>query len=50
MPGETGASDQLLRRAAAGGIKEEATGMRSVRALRRLKGILDGLGGDGLEL
>jgi hypothetical protein len=32
------------------GIKEEATGMRSVRALRQLKAILDSLGGDWLEL
>ena len=31
------------------GIKEKAAGMRYVRALRRLKGILDGLGGDWLE-
>ena len=29
-------------------IKEKAAGMRYVRALRRLKGILDGLGGDWL--
>jgi RNA polymerase sigma-70 factor, ECF subfamily len=31
------------------GIKEKAAGMRYVRALRRLKGILSGLGGDWLE-
>jgi RNA polymerase sigma-70 factor (ECF subfamily) len=31
------------------GIKEKAAGMRYVRALRRLKGILDGLGGGWLE-
>jgi RNA polymerase sigma-70 factor (ECF subfamily) len=31
------------------GIKEEAAGMRSVRALRRLKEILDALGGEWLE-
>ena len=31
------------------GIKESAAGKRYVRALRRLKGILDGLGGDWLE-
>ena len=31
------------------GIKEKAAGMRYVRALRRLKEILDGLGGDWLE-
>jgi RNA polymerase sigma-70 factor (ECF subfamily) len=32
------------------GIKEKAAGMRYVRALRRLKEILDGLGGDWLGL
>ena len=31
------------------GIKEKAAGMRYVRALRRLKGILDGLGGEWRE-
>jgi RNA polymerase sigma-70 factor (ECF subfamily) len=31
------------------GIKEKAAGMRYVRALRRLKGIMDGLGGGWLE-
>jgi RNA polymerase sigma-70 factor (ECF subfamily) len=31
------------------GIQESAAGKRYVRALRRLKGILDGLGGDWLE-
>jgi RNA polymerase sigma-70 factor (ECF subfamily) len=31
------------------GIKEKAAGMRYVRALRRLKGVLDGLGGGWLE-
>ena len=31
------------------GIKEKAAGMRYVRALRRLKDILSGLGGDWLE-
>jgi RNA polymerase sigma-70 factor (ECF subfamily) len=31
------------------GIAEKAAGMRYVRALRRLKGILDGLGGEWLE-
>jgi RNA polymerase sigma-70 factor (ECF subfamily) len=31
------------------GIKEKAAGMRYVRALRRLKEILSGLGGDWLE-
>ena len=31
-------------------IVEKATGMRSLRALRRLEGIRDGRGGDGPEL
>ena len=32
------------------GIVEKATGMRPLRALQRLKGILDGRCGDGPEL
>jgi RNA polymerase sigma-70 factor (ECF subfamily) len=31
------------------GIKEKAAGVRYLRAVRRLKAILQNLGGDGLE-